>query len=125
MCALHTTYEYDFTPTDSEADQMVSRKKALEKDFLAIEQTAVAKLKNLDWKDTPVVHTYESLYFRSYLPFVDGEKTLQDHIKYNEMVVTKVMVALTRYMIVMSCPARCSLVVSDSANGGDATGAGA
>ena len=28
MYALHTTYEYDFTPADSEADRMVSRKKA-------------------------------------------------------------------------------------------------
>ena len=42
------------------------------------------------------MYTYEFLYFRSYHPYVDGEKTLQDHlIKYDEMVVTKVVHALT------------------------------
>ena len=49
-------------------------KKALETEFLAIEQTAVAKLKKLDWKDVGVMHTYEFLYFRSHHPFVDGER---------------------------------------------------
>ena len=68
MYALHTTYEYELTPTDSEADKMVTRKKMLEAEFLAIEQTAVAKLKNLDWKNVGVMHTYEFLYFRSHHP---------------------------------------------------------
>ena len=40
--------------------------------------------------------TYEFLYFRSYHPFVNGEKTLEDGlIKYEEMVVTKVVHVLT------------------------------
>ena len=37
MYALHTSYEYDFSPTDSGGDQMRSQKKALETEFLAIE----------------------------------------------------------------------------------------
>ena len=75
---------------------MRTGKKALETEFLAIEQTAVAKLKKLDWKDVGVMHTYEFLYFRSHHPFVDGEKTLDDGlIKYDEMVVIKGVHALT------------------------------
>ena len=38
--ALHTSFEYEFSSTDSETDQMKSRKEALETEFLAIEQTA-------------------------------------------------------------------------------------
>ena len=48
---LHTSFEYEFSPTDSAANQMISRMKTLETEFLAIEQTAVAKLKKLNWKD--------------------------------------------------------------------------
>ena len=95
MHALHTSYEYDVLPTDSEADQMRSRKEALETEFLAIEQTAVAKLKKLNWDDDGVKYTCEFLYFTSYHPFVDGETPKNELINYHEMVVTKVVHALT------------------------------
>ena len=52
MYAVHTSYEYDFgPPRDSFAEQLTQRKKALEKEFLAIEQTAVAKLKKPNWDE--------------------------------------------------------------------------
>ena len=73
--ALHTSFEYDFTSTDSEADQMVSRVKALQTEFFATEQTAVAKLKKLNWEDPIVLHAYEFVYFSFYHPFADGDKT--------------------------------------------------
>ena len=95
MYALHTTYECEFTPADSEADQIVSRKKALETEFLAIEQTTAAKLKKPNWDDDGVEHTCEFFDFKSYHPFVDGQTLKDELIKYGEMVVTKVVHALT------------------------------
>ena len=45
-----------------------------------------------------ILHIYEFVYFCSYHPFADGDRsqTLEDgNIKYDEMVVTKVVYALT------------------------------
>ena len=68
---------------------------ALETEFLTIEQTPVAKLKKLNWNDDGAKHTCEFVYFKSYHPFVDGETLKDELIKYDEMVVTKVVHALT------------------------------
>ena len=58
--ALHASFEYDFTPADSEAGQMVSRMKALQAKFLAIEQTVpeTTSLFALLWRTRVIWHAH-------------------------------------------------------------------